>query len=186
MQQIRAICEESIRVKQSFLEQTSNIEKAAQLIADSLRSGGKLLICGNGGSAADSQHISAELLGRYKRERRALPAIALSVDSSFLTAWSNDYNYESVFSRQVEALAKPGDILLCISTSGNSKNVLKAAEQAKRQNCKSIALTGGTGGALKELCDISIIAPSKETARIQECHILAYHAICEYIDEAFA
>lgn len=177
--------QESIEVKTAFRSQISTIEKAAGTIITALRSQKKILICGNGGSAADAQHISAELLGRYSKERRGLPAICLSADTSMLTAWSNDYGFDSVFSRQVEALGNPGDILLAISTSGNSKNILAAAKAARAKDMQVIALTGKGGGELKSLSDIMIDAPSKVTARIQECHILAYHVICELIDEAF-
>lgn len=184
--QIRQILKESLQAKQEFLSQADNIQHAAEKIIEAFHAGNKLMICGNGGSAADSQHISAELMGRYQKERKALPAIALSVDSSFVTAWSNDYEYESIFSRQVEALAKKGDIFLGISTSGGSKNVIRAARTAKDKGCFVISLTGREGGDLKIASDLNINVPHDKTARIQECHIAAYHAICELIDEEFA
>lgn len=177
---------ESLEVKGRFLSELANIEQAAELIANAFRQGRKLLICGNGGSAADAQHIAAELVGRFQLERRGLPAIALTTDSSVMTAWGNDYSFETVFSRQVEALGNPGDVLLAISTSGNSKNILAAVEKAKHQQMKVIGMTGAGGGRLKGLSDRLISAPSDVTARIQECHLVAYHLICEYLDHAFA
>jgi len=182
---VEDLIQESIRTKQEFLSQSPTISQAAQLIIESLKKGGKLMICGNGGSAADAQHISAELLGRFKAERPGLAAIALTTDSSFLTAWTNDYDYLSVFERQVEALGKPEDCLLCISTSGNSENILHAALKAKSMNIPTIALSGHQGGKLKDVCQVNIIVPSMVTARIQECHLMAYHIICEMIDESF-
>ncbi|PIR21710.1 MAG: phosphoheptose isomerase [Deltaproteobacteria bacterium CG11_big_fil_rev_8_21_14_0_20_45_16] len=183
---VEASLQESLKVKAQFINSAPQIVQAAQLMVQCLKNGGKLLICGNGGSAADSQHIAAELMGRFQSERPALAAIALSVDSSFLTAWANDYDYDSVFERQVSGLGKLGDVLLCISTSGNSKNVLKAAKKAKELGLKTIALSGKDGGTLREHCDVSIVAPSDKTARIQECHIAAYHCICEIIDREFS
>ena len=183
---VEASLQESLKVKSNFIESAPQIVQAAQLIVQRLKAGGKLLICGNGGSAADSQHIAAELMGRFQTERPALAAIALSVDSSFMTAWSNDYNFDSIFERQVMGLGKVGDVLLCISTSGNSKNVLKAAKKANEIGLTTSALSGKDGGQLIELCAVSIIAPSDKTAHIQECHIAAYHSICEIIDREFS
>lgn len=162
------------------------ISRAGSLLAASLRGGGKLLVCGNGGSAADAQHFSAELLGRYERERDGLPAIALHADSSTVTAVANDYGYEHVFARQVLALGRPGDVLLAISTSGNSPGILRAVEVAQQAGLGVVALTGRDGGALAPLlrpADIEIRVPAQVTARIQEVHILVLHCLCELIDE---
>jgi len=144
--------------------------------------GSKLLIAGNGGSAADSQHFAAEIVGRYKKERRGYPAIALTTDTSILTAWGNDYDFESVFSRQIESLGQQGDIFLGISTSGNSKNVILAVKKAKEMGMITIGLLGNNGGNLKDLVDMSIIVPSTNTARIQEVHITIIHILCEEIE----
>ena len=159
--------------------------RAAQLMVQTLQNGRKILLCGNGGSAADAQHIAAELTGRYKTERRGLPAIALTTDTSALTAIANDFGYEKVFSRQVEALANSGDLLIGISTSGNSTNVLLALEQAKAIGCTTIGLTGNTGGKMNALCDINLIAPSNNTPRIQEMHILFGHILCQIVDASW-
>lgn len=163
----------------------SGVDPIAQHLAGALRQGGKFLIMGNGGSAADAQHIAAELVGRYKIERPGLPAIALSTDSSILTAWSNDYSYETVFSRQVEALARPGDIVWGISTSGNSANVVRAFEAARAIGATTFGLLGRDGGRLAALSDLSIVVPLTATDRIQTAHLLIYHALCAHLDEAF-
>lgn len=175
---------ESIRAKESLLAaQVANIEKAARTIIKSLRLGGKVLIFGNGGSAADSQHMAAELVGRFKKERRALPAIALTTNTSILTAIGNDYGYDATFSRQVMALGKKGDIAIGISTSGNSSNVLAAMAEAKSLGMETIALTGGTGGRLSETSTISIIVNTKDTPRVQEAHITIIHILCDLIEK---
>lgn len=174
---------ESIKVKQDFINQEKSILLAASALIKAFKKGRKLLICGNGGSAADSQHIAAELLCRFKYERGGLPAISLTTDTSIITAWSNDYAYNAVFERQVEALAKAGDILLGISTSGNSENVIKAFIKGKKLGMINISLTGKDGGKLKPISDININVSSQSTPRIQECHMLAYHIICELVDE---
>src|SRR6185295_20314633 len=158
------------------------IEAAAELICSALRGGKKILLCGNGGSAADAQHIAAELVGQYERPRRGWPAIALTTDTSALTALSNDYGYEEVFARQVAALANTGDLLIAISTSGKSPNVTKAAEKAKSLGCKTIALTGCSGEPLASQCDLSVVVPSERTARVQEAHITIGHLWCELVD----
>jgi len=158
------------------------LQIASKLAVDTLKNKNKILICGNGGSAADAQHFAAELTGRYKTERRGLPAIALTTDTSALTAIGNDYGYDRVFDRQIEALANKGDLLVGISTSGNSANVINALKVAKEISCKTIGLTGKNGGVMNELCDINIIAPSNDTPRIQEMHILFIHTICQIID----
>ena len=161
------------------------IEVAAEICIDSLKNGGKILIFGNGGSAADAQHIAAELVGRYKLERKGLSAIALSTDTSVLTAIANDYGYEHVFDRQIEALANPEDVAVGISTSGNSDNVINALKLAKNIGCKSIGLSGKSGGNINKICDVNLIIPSKDTARIQEMHILVGHIICHLIELEF-
>jgi len=161
------------------------IEVAAEICIDSLKNGGKILIFGNGGSAADAQHIAAELVGRYKLERKGLSAIALSTDTSVLTAIANDYGYEHVFDRQIEALANPEDVAIGISTSGNSSNVINALQLAKNIGCKSIGLSGKSGGNINKICDVNLIIPSKDTARIQEMHILVGHIICHLIELEF-
>ena len=175
--------QEHLEAIQALLESSlGEIELAGALITATLNQGGKILLCGNGGSAADSQHIAAELVGRYELHRRAWPAIALTTDTSALTALSNDYGYEDVFARQVEALAKPGDLLLALSTSGTSANVIKAAETAHRLGCKVIALTGAGAEPLASLCDLAVVVPSKRTSRVQEAHITIGHLWCELID----
>jgi D-sedoheptulose 7-phosphate isomerase len=159
------------------------IRECAELIADTFDKGGKVLICGNGGSAADAQHLAAEFVGRYEAERRGLPAIALTTDTSALTALANDYDFERVFARQVEALARPGDCLIAISTSGTSRNVISAVMTARGLGCKIIGLTGANGKKLAGLCDACVLVPSERTARIQEAHITIAHIWCEMIDE---
>jgi phosphoheptose isomerase len=162
------------------------IARAGVLLAACLRGGGRLLVCGNGGSAADAQHFSAELLGRFERERAGLPAIALHADTSTLTAVANDYGYEQVFARQVQALGRAGDVLVAISTSGNSPGILRAVEAAQRAGLGVVALTGRDGGQLAPLLrptDVEMRVPAPVTARIQEVHILALHCLCELIDE---
>lgn len=184
---IENIIKESIKSKEELLRsQVDNIEKAALLISDCLKSGGKVMVFGNGGSAADSQHMAAEFVGRFKRERKALAAIALTTNTSSITAIGNDYGYGDVFSRQVEALGKKGDVAIGISTSGNSPNVLKAVSAARSLGIKSIGISGPGGGKLKPLCDISIEAGAKDTPRVQECHITVIHAICELVEDEFA
>lgn len=162
-----------------------DIQKAATIVVDTLQNGNKVLICGNGGSAADAQHFAAELTGRYKSERRGLPAIALTTDTSALTAIGNDYGYERVFDRQTEALANKEDLIIGISTSGNSVNVISALKLGGELGCKTIGLTGRTGGTMNEVCDINLIVPSDNTPRIQEMHILFIHTICQIIDDNF-
>lgn len=150
-----------------------------------LKNGGKLLFCGNGGSAADSQHIAAEFVGRFKKDRRGLAAIALTTDTSIITAVANDYGYESIFSRQVEALAQKGDVLIAMSTSGMSKNVLNAVAKAKEQGVLTIGLSGRDGGELSKCTDLCFIANADETSHIQEMHLIALHAISEVVEETF-
>lgn len=158
------------------------IAKIAEILNKCLKSGGKILICGNGGSAADAQHFAAELSGRYKKERGALAGVALSTDTSALTAIGNDYGFEFVFSRQVEALGRANDTLIGISTSGKSPNVLNAFKKARELKMHCIGLSGKGGGAMNELCEINLVVPSDDTARIQEMHILSIHSLCQLID----
>lgn len=184
---IKNIIKASIDTKQKLLDnQVSDIEEAVRLISESIVKGGKLLIFGNGGSAADSQHIAAELIGRFNIERQGLPALALTTNTSTLTALSNDYGYDVIFKRQIESLGSKGDVALAISTSGNAKNVIEAVKTAKKKGLITIALTGKGGGALRPLCDISIIVNSKDTARIQEAHILIGHIIAEIVESRLA
>lgn len=164
----------------------ADIEAAARTISAALNRGARILFCGNGGSAADAQHIAAELVGRYVAERRGLPAIALSTDTSMLTAIGNDYGFDHVFARQVEAQARPGDVLVGISTSGNSPNVIAAVEAARRHGCISIGLLGRDGGKLREQVDLAVVVNAAQTAHIQECHILIGHIWCAWVDAHLA
>jgi D-sedoheptulose 7-phosphate isomerase len=177
---------ESIAVKQEAQKVLpEQVAKGVLAIVRTLQSGGKIMACGNGGSAADAQHFAAELIGRFERERQELAAIALTTDSSILTAVANDYHYDEIFSKQVRGLGKPGDILLAISTSGNSKNVVAAIEAAKKIGMHIIALTGNGGGKIKTLLgehDIHLCAPSARTARIQETHLVLLHGLCDGVD----
>ncbi len=175
-----------ISVISDFIRQAPYIQEAADAIITSLSQGGCLYICGNGGSAADAQHIAAEFTGRYMHERQSLPAIALTTDTSAITAIGNDYSYDRIFSRQLEWLGKKGDVLLAISTSGNSSNILTAVKMAQNIWMFTIWLLGRDGGLIAKETNISIIVPSQITARIQEGHILAYHLICEIVDNHFA
>ena len=162
-----------------------SVESSAQICINALKNGNKILIFGNGGSAADAQHIAAELVGRYKVERRGLPAIALTTDSSALTCISNDYGYEQVFNRQVGALANKGDVAIGISTGGTSSNVINALDTAKNMGCKTIGFSGRGGGEMNILCDVNLVVPDDDTPRIQEMHILIGHTICQLIDNEF-
>ncbi len=174
---------EHIKTAKSLHNLTSEVVTSAQLCIDSLNNGGKILLFGNGGSAADAQHIAAELVGRYKVERKGLPVIALTTDTSVLTSISNDYGYDHVFDRQVEALVNKGDVVIGISTSGNSRNVINALKIASKLKCKTIGFSGGEGGAMNDICDINLIAPSDDTPRIQEMHMIIGHTICHLIDQ---
>ena len=174
---------ESIGVKEDFIkENTTKITFFAEKIALALTSDRKLLLCGNGGSAADAQHIAAEFINRYELERPPLPAIALTTDTSILTSVGNDYSFNEVFSKQVKALGVEGDVLLAISTSGNSMNVVEAVKAAKSLGIFTVGLTGGEGGQLASLVDLSLVVKSRVTGRIQETHILLGHIICELVD----
>jgi D-sedoheptulose 7-phosphate isomerase len=159
------------------------IAEMSSLISSALANGNKLLVMGNGGSAADSQHFVAEIVGRFKMERKALPAIALSTDTSILTAIGNDYGFESIFSRQVEALATAGDIVVGLSTSGNSPNVLKALNAARERGCRTIGLLGKDGGSINAVCDLSLVVPTTDTPRIQEGHITIIHIVCDLVEK---
>jgi len=184
---IKDILFESIQVKEELLHtKIGQIVEIADLIIDALKKDGKLILFGNGGSASDSQHIAAELVGRFQKERRALPAIALTTNTSTLTALANDYGYEVIFARQIEALAQKNDIAIGISTSGRAKNVASGIKQAKKMGLKTVALTGADGGEVAKLADISLIVPSAVTARIQEAHITIGHILCELIEQAVA
>ncbi|MBJ7503379.1 MAG: phosphoheptose isomerase [Polynucleobacter sp.] len=177
---------DSIEVQQAAVKELPKAVAVAVLaMVDCLNSGGKIMACGNGGSAADAQHFAAELMGRFERERRELAAVALTTDTSILTAVGNDYSYDEVFSKQVRGLGKSGDILLAISTSGDSKNVIKAVEAAQAMGIKVIALSGNGGGSLNNALDANdllLAAPSSRTARIQETHLVLLHALCDGID----
>ena len=164
-------------------ETVSAIEKAAKTIISSLKKKGKIIVFGNGGSAADSQHMVAEFVGRFKKERKGIPAIALTTNTSSLTALSNDYSYDIVFKRQLEALAAKDDVVIGISTSGNAKNVIEALTYAKENNISSITITGKDGGKIKNLSDVSIIVKSDNTPNIQEAHILIVHIICGLVED---
>ncbi len=178
---------DSITLKQAFFnEEMDHILAQAEDMAERLKRGCKILVCGNGGSAADAQHLAAELSGRYVKERRALAGIALTVDTSALTAIGNDYGFDRVFARQVEALGRPGDLLVGISTSGNSPNVILAVEAAKALGMRTLALLGRDGGKLKALADDALVVPSSVTARIQEVHMMVYHFWCELLDAELA
>ncbi len=159
------------------------IAEAGCIVQEALHTGHKILLCGNGGSAADSQHLAAEIVGRFQKERRAYPAVALTVDTSILTAVANDYGYDTVFRRQVQALGQAGDVLIGISTSGNSANVLAAIEEAREKGMKVIGMTAFGGGKMKDKCDICLAVPAKTTARAQEMHIMIGHILCEIAEE---
>ena len=175
----------SHREMMAALEQelSSAMESAVSLLVDAFKSGNKLLVMGNGGSAADAQHLAAEIVGRFKLERPALPAIALTTDSSILTAIGNDYGFERIFSRQVEAHAVAGDVVLGISTSGNSSNIQLALEIAASRGCRTIALLGKDGGSIKTVAELALVVPSNDTARIQEGHIAIIHIVCDLVEK---
>jgi len=182
---IKSEFNEHINTAKLLHELTDSVQISAKICIESLTNGGKILIFGNGGSAADAQHIAAELAGRYKVERKGLPAIALTTDSSVLTAIGNDFGYEHVFARQVAALANKGDVVIGISTSGNSANVINALKVASELNCKTIGLSGGNVSAISKISTINIAVASLDTARIQEMHIVIGHTICHLIDLEF-
>jgi D-sedoheptulose 7-phosphate isomerase len=162
---------------------TPLISEMVALLVETFKHGGKLLVMGNGGSAADAQHFVAEIVGRFKMERRALPAIALSTDTSILTAIGNDYGFDKVFSRQVEALTAAGDLVVGISTSGNSPNVLLALQLARKNGCRTVGLLGKDGGSIKDVCDLALIVPTGDTPRVQEGHITIIHIVCDLLEK---
>ena len=182
-EKISAIWNEHVDVAGSLIKLTAEVSSAVDMICASLADSGQLFVAGNGGSAADAQHIAAELTGRFKRERQPLRAMALHGNSSALTAIGNDYGYEHVFARELSAHARPGDILLAISTSGNSPNILRVMETAHKHKVAVIGLTGESGGKMRAACDLCLCVPSGSTARIQEMHITIAHAICELVEE---
>jgi len=187
MRKINEILKESVRVKEELRRKTSElekIEKVSKLIVDALKNGKKVILFGNGGSAADAQHIACELAGRFKLERRALPAIALTTNTSVLTAIANDYGYDQVFSRQVAGIVVRGDIVIGISTSGKSSNVIEGIKAAKERMAFTVGFTGREGGRLEEAVDICIKVPSNDTPRIQESHIMIGHIICQLVEES--
>ncbi|MCA9796712.1 MAG: D-sedoheptulose 7-phosphate isomerase [Candidatus Eremiobacteraeota bacterium] len=178
---ILASLQESIDVKKALLEQSDLIEAMGQVWCQTLAQGGTIYFVGNGGSAADAQHLAAELVGRFEREN-GYPAVALTTDTSLLTALANDFTFDEIFSRQVKAMCRKGDLLVAISTSGNSPNVVKAAEQALAQGCQVMGLAGGKGGRLAELCQQCLVVASRRTCRIQEAHITVGHILCELVE----
>jgi D-sedoheptulose 7-phosphate isomerase len=174
-----------LSVINSLIDYSTDIKAMGDLVTQSLKKNRKILLMGNGGSAADAQHIAAELVGRFSKERRGLPAIALTTDTSILTSIGNDYAFDYIFARQIEALANADDLVIGISTSGNSANVLEALKVAKSIGCHTAALLGKDGGKIKDVVDLPLIVPSDNTARIQEAHILIGHIVCEIVDEYF-
>lgn len=183
---VREMIAESSRAVAAMADSmTPSIDLAAAMLIEAFAAGHSVLICGNGGSAADAQHIAGELAGHFRRDRMALPCIAISTDTSVMTAIANDYSYETMFARQVEALGRPGDVLWAISTSGTSANVLAAARVAKQRGMKVLGMTGQGGGKLGELADVCLQAPVQRTDLVQLCHQAAYHILCEFIDETF-
>tara|TARA_A100001388_G_scaffold239756_1_gene195169 strand:+ start:1316 stop:1894 length:579 start_codon:yes stop_codon:yes gene_type:complete len=186
LETIKATFQASIDTKQALIDDTTRLAvllEVAKVASSTIKANKKIMLCGNGGSAADSQHIAAEFIGRFEKERKSIAAIALTTDTSALTAIGNDYGYEEVFSRQVEGLGQSGDLLIGISTSGNSKNVVKALEVAKKKGIRTVALVGDKpNGVIQTIADYVLVAPSENTARIQECHILMMHTICQLVE----
>ena len=187
-EQFKKIIQSSIDVKQQILTSTvmlSNLEKTVDIIVDSFRKGNRIWFCGNGGSAADAQHLAAEFSGRFYKDRPALPAEALHCNTSYLTAVANDYSYDHVYSRLVQGICLKGDVLIGLSTSGNSGNIVKAFEAARDKGVFTVGLTGSSGGKLKELSDILFNVPSADTPRIQESHIMLGHIICQFVEQVY-
>ncbi len=181
---VRQAILDSADAKRRFAERAAGeVARAVELVAECLRSGGKVLLCGNGGSAAEAQHIAGELVGRFKRERPAFAAVALTTDTSILTAIGNDYGFEAIFARQVEGLGIKGDVLFAYSTSGNAPNILRAIEMARGMGMSVVGFTGSTGGKMAPACDICIKVPSDDTPTVQECHTAAGHTICRFVEE---
>ena len=188
MKQIKNIISDSIKVKQLLLEDDKTLTKileASHKILHSLQNSGRIYFCGNGGSAADAQHLAAEFSGRFYQDRKALPAEALHTNTSYLTAVANDYSYDVVYSRLIHGVGHPQDVLIGISTSGNSKNIVLALEEAKKIGMATIGLTGSKGGIMKDICDINLAMPSEDTPRIQECHIMIGHIICQMVEDMY-
>tara|TARA_B100001175_G_scaffold298473_1_gene289092 strand:- start:69 stop:647 length:579 start_codon:yes stop_codon:yes gene_type:complete len=186
--QIETIIKESILLKNEILEDSkikNTVNKSVDIIIEALKRGNKLYFCGNGGSAADAQHLAAEFTGRFYLDRQALPAEALHCNTSYMTAVANDYSYEDVYSRMIEGVSKPGDVLIGLSTSGNSKNIIKALKVAKLNKLHTISFTGLNGGLMKNHSDYLLDIPSENTPRIQECHILIGHIICQLVEKQF-
>lgn len=185
LEQIKSQLNDTIRIKQQMLNDKQllkTIEKVAQVCINTYKSGNKLLLAGNGGSAADAQHIAAELVGRFEKDRKGIPAIALTTNSSTMTAVANDYGYNSVFHRQIEAFAQKGDVFIGYSTSGSSANVVAAVQACKESGIVTVGMTGAGGGDMAELCDVCVRVPSDNTARIQESHIVIGHILCALIE----
>lgn len=188
MDKIKSLIQNSIAAKQQLLQDEKllqTIEKCSQIIVEAYRNNKRLYLCGNGGSASDAQHIAAELTGRFYKNRIALPAEALHCNTSYLTAVANDFGYDDVYSRMIEGTTNPGDVLIAISTSGNSSNIVKAVEMAREKKVVTIGFTGQKGGKMTDLCDYLINVPSNDTPRIQECHILIGHIICQIVEEQY-
>jgi len=184
---ITDIIMDSIQVKEQIMrDDITKIVEISESVIQCLKKNGKVILFGNGGSASDSQHIAAELIGRFKRDRNSLAAVALTTNTAILTSLANDYGYEVVFSKQLEGLGQKDDVVIGISTSGKAKNVAQGIKQAKKMGIKTIALTGGDGGDLVKLADITLVVPSSITARIQEAHIMIGHIVCEIVEEAFS
>jgi D-sedoheptulose 7-phosphate isomerase len=184
---IKDILKQSIAVKEKVIASSvNNIRTIVDVCIKSLKDGGKIIFCGNGGSAADSQHLAAELVVRFKKNRKSLPALALTTNTSMLTAIGNDFGFDSIFSRQLESMAHKNDVLLAISTSGKSANIIQAVKKAKEIGIKTIAFTGENGKEFAKSCDFSFIAPSSDTARIQEAHVCVGHIICDLVEEALS
>ncbi|HVB34517.1 MAG TPA: D-sedoheptulose 7-phosphate isomerase [Patescibacteria group bacterium] len=183
-EEIQRTIAESVRVASSLREMAPKLSQAATIMADSLRSGGRLFALGNGGSAAQAQHVAAELVGRLEADRQPIPAIALTTDTSILTAVGNDYGFEEIFARQLRALARRGDVVLAISTSGNSPNVLRALEAAREMSLKSVGLAGRTGGEMGKRADLCLCVGSDSTPRVQEAHLLISHLLCSLVETA--
>lgn len=188
MEKIKSLIQASIDTKKGLLKDEAlliTIQECSNLICDAFKSGNRVYLCGNGGSASDAQHIAAEFTGRFYKDRIALPAEALHCNTSYLTAVANDYSFEVVYARLVEGITTKGDVLIGLSTSGNSSNIVKAIDTAKAKGVTTIGFTGANGGAMKELCDYLINVPSNDTPRIQESHILVGHIICQLVEEAY-
>jgi len=183
---IKDIILENIRIKEDIMRSSiPKVIEVTDILIECIKKNGKVILFGNGGSASDSQHIAAELVGRFKKDRNALPAVALTTNTSIITALANDYGYEVVFAKQIEALARKGDVAIGISTSGKAKNVIAAIKLAKKMGLKTVALTGSDGGDLIKVADVALVINSTVTARIQEAHITIGHIICELVEEAF-